>query len=288
MKIRELFETGTAGGTTSGNMQIGVAIPNVPVKAAKKKNGTVKNALDSNDNLFVGGSIVKRKPFKLSESELFDLLEAINLTKLADEGNWEVRVSNKPIVMPIVTGDKPQYVCQLKNTRRNITINGKGATRDEAIKDAKSHLKGETQDPEKFKSFTADLNVMFTKHYHSEKGEVPFFKFDRIDGDLYLIRASEEYYRNFGREIMTIGFSKATPRMVRLGDQATQLYGFPVKSKDMKRLGIEPNGRYVLDQGPVDSDGNDTFKMSYDSKTAGPSDKYRMGKPGVTVSATLQ
>jgi hypothetical protein len=61
MKIRELFETGTAGGTTSGNMQIGVAIPNVPVKAAKKKNGTVKNALDSNDNLFVGGSIVKRK-----------------------------------------------------------------------------------------------------------------------------------------------------------------------------------------------------------------------------------
>ena len=61
MKIRELFETGTSGGTSSGNMQIGVAIPNVPVKSAKKKNGTVKNALDSNDNLFVGGSIVKRK-----------------------------------------------------------------------------------------------------------------------------------------------------------------------------------------------------------------------------------
>jgi len=62
MKIRELLETGTSGGTNAGNIgSIGLAIPNVPVKSAKKKDGTAKNALDSNVNLITGGSIVKRK-----------------------------------------------------------------------------------------------------------------------------------------------------------------------------------------------------------------------------------
>lgn len=61
MKIRELLETASAGATSSGNVGIGLAYPNKPVKAAKKKNGTVKNALDMGNNLITGGSIVKRK-----------------------------------------------------------------------------------------------------------------------------------------------------------------------------------------------------------------------------------
>ena len=62
MKIRELIETASAGATSSGNMSIGSPVyPNNPVKAAKKKDGTVKNALDMGNNLITGGSIVKRK-----------------------------------------------------------------------------------------------------------------------------------------------------------------------------------------------------------------------------------
>jgi hypothetical protein len=62
MKIRELLETATEGATSSGNMSIGNPVyPNKPVKAAKKKDGTVKNALDMGNNLITGGSIVKRK-----------------------------------------------------------------------------------------------------------------------------------------------------------------------------------------------------------------------------------
>jgi len=62
MKIRELIETATAGATSSGNMSMGGPVyPNKPVKAAKKKDGTVKNALDMGNNLITGGSIVKRK-----------------------------------------------------------------------------------------------------------------------------------------------------------------------------------------------------------------------------------
>ena len=62
MKIRELLETATAGATSSGNMSIGGPVyPNKPAKAAKKKDGTVKNALDMGNNLITGGSIVKRK-----------------------------------------------------------------------------------------------------------------------------------------------------------------------------------------------------------------------------------
>jgi hypothetical protein len=61
MKIRELIETATAGATSSGNVGVGLVYPNKPVKVAKNKNGTVKNALDMGNNLITGGSIVKRK-----------------------------------------------------------------------------------------------------------------------------------------------------------------------------------------------------------------------------------
>ena len=61
MLIRELFETATAGATSSGNVGVGLVYPNKPIKSLKKKNGTVKNALDTNVNLLTGGSIVKRK-----------------------------------------------------------------------------------------------------------------------------------------------------------------------------------------------------------------------------------
>lgn len=66
MKIKELFEDGSAGGasagaTSAGNVSVGAVYQNKPGKTPKKKNGTAVNALDlKGANLLTGGSLVKR------------------------------------------------------------------------------------------------------------------------------------------------------------------------------------------------------------------------------------
>lgn len=62
MKIREILikETATAGGTSAGMVSMGPVYKNKPAKALKNKNGTAKNALDTNANLITGGSLIKR------------------------------------------------------------------------------------------------------------------------------------------------------------------------------------------------------------------------------------
>ena len=54
---KSLEETATAGATNAGSVAIGPAYKNKPVKAAKNKDGTVKNAQDMDSNLLTGGSI---------------------------------------------------------------------------------------------------------------------------------------------------------------------------------------------------------------------------------------
>jgi hypothetical protein len=85
MKIREIFETATAGATSAASVgtvvsphlaigkdrgnksytgspgQSGTKAPRVPkVKQDKNPDGTAKNALDMGNNIFGGGSAIKR------------------------------------------------------------------------------------------------------------------------------------------------------------------------------------------------------------------------------------
>ena len=55
-----ISETATAGATSAGNVSMGPAYKNKPAKAAKNKDGTVKNAQDMDANLLTGGSIKRR------------------------------------------------------------------------------------------------------------------------------------------------------------------------------------------------------------------------------------
>jgi hypothetical protein len=60
MKVRDILENATAGATSAANVAVGPVYKNKPAKAAKNKNGTVKNALDQKGtNLLTGGSIGK-------------------------------------------------------------------------------------------------------------------------------------------------------------------------------------------------------------------------------------
>jgi hypothetical protein len=58
MKIKEIFETATAGATSSANVAVGAVYKNKAGKTPKNKDGTAKNALDlKGTNLLTGGSI---------------------------------------------------------------------------------------------------------------------------------------------------------------------------------------------------------------------------------------
>jgi hypothetical protein len=54
---KSVAESATAGATSAANVAVGPVYKNKPAKAAKNKDGTVKNALDMSANLLTGGSI---------------------------------------------------------------------------------------------------------------------------------------------------------------------------------------------------------------------------------------
>jgi len=56
-RLDDVAESATAGATSAANVGVGAVYKNKPVKAAKNKDGTIKNALDSNANLLTGGSL---------------------------------------------------------------------------------------------------------------------------------------------------------------------------------------------------------------------------------------
>jgi hypothetical protein len=58
MKIRELVETASSGGTSAGNVAVGAIYKNKKGNTYKNKDGTVKNAQDvKGANLLTGGSL---------------------------------------------------------------------------------------------------------------------------------------------------------------------------------------------------------------------------------------
>lgn len=60
MLIREIFkETASAGSTSAGAVSSVVSNKKAKPSVRKNKNGTVKNALDTNDNIF-GNTVLKR------------------------------------------------------------------------------------------------------------------------------------------------------------------------------------------------------------------------------------
>ena len=61
---KSLSEEATIGSTNAGSMSIGPAYKNKPVKAAKNKDGTVKNAQDMDSNLLTGSSIKEQGVIK--------------------------------------------------------------------------------------------------------------------------------------------------------------------------------------------------------------------------------
>jgi hypothetical protein len=222
---------------------------------------------------------------QISEVNLF---EAIDFDQ-EDYGNWQVKMSKKPVVMGQVTGPEAKYVALIQHRRKkDIKIFGTGSSQAAAREDGltKAQATDRSDNVDKFKSFTGDLNVNFTKEY-LEADTVPFYKFERNSEGIFLVQASKKYFKEFGREIEQLGFKKASGRLSRMGEMATQIYGFSISKNTIKEIGLVPNMRYALKYVNDDEDGNAMFLMVADSRAQGPQDKYRMNMPGITIAGTL-
>ncbi len=225
------------------------------------------------------GSKIEESPDPLFELDKWDPEEL---------GNWSVKMSRRPVMMPKVTGNKPQFVAlvthrRLKNVHFYGVGNSQGAARDDAMKQALATDRPE--DPSKFRSFNADLNVNFTTEY-LQADSSPFYKFQREGDKVVLVQASKKFFKEFGTEIMELGFKKASIRSGTWGGMATPVFGFPLSKNEIQSYGLIPNMRYTLEYVNDDEDGNSMFLMTPDTRTQGPQDKYRMGVPGITIAAT--
>lgn len=229
---------------------------------------------------------------------LFELFENLSFDDLFEyKENWEeikntygntftVLVSKKPVKMGALTGGVEKYVSKVTHKPTGKIFNGVASTQSGAVDNAMEKMfPDRPEDPDKFKSFTADLNVDFTGTHSTRYA--PYFKFEKDGNDVFLVMAGRKYFENFGKELETLGFRKGYNRIINRAGNATPLFNFPIGKGTVKSLGLMPNGRYSLQHVHDDEYGNGMFIMKLDSRVAHKGDRYRMDTPGITIAGTL-
>jgi hypothetical protein len=229
---------------------------------------------------------------------LFELFENLSFDQIFEyKENWEeikgtysntftVLVSKKPVKMGALTSGVEKYVAKVTHKPTGKIFNGVASTQSGAAENAIEKFFPERPlDPDKFKSFTADLNVDFTGTHSSRYA--PYFKFEKDGNDVFLVMAGRKYFETFGRELETLGFRKGYNRLSAKSVNATPIFSFPMGKSLVKSLDLIPNGRYSLTHVQDDQYGNGMFIMKHDSRVAHKGDRYRMEYPGITIAGTL-
>lgn len=224
-------------------------------------------------------------------TEDFSLLFEDNVQyDVTNYGVWTVKASQKPVVMGKLTNNKPMYVAMAeRKTKKGAEKHiGVGNNQQQATEDALSKAYGDERsaDPNDFKSFVADLNVEFTKIM--DERYPGYFKFERKGGEVVMVMASAKFYKAFGDEIKSLGFSIARNRQSNKDGFSNSLYGFPVSVRTVKELNMTPNMRYTLTPAGQDSDSNALFILEPLTRVQNKREKFRMGVPGVTLAGTLK
>lgn len=204
-------------------------------------------------------------------------------------GNWTVAMSAMPVVMPRLTGDTAKYVAKVTHkTKKFDPIFGVGASQAEARDDAmeKAQLKIRPTDLEKYQSITVEMNVDFMREYWDPQSGGMFKLGKNEAGETVLVMASKDYYRTFKQDMAELGFKKGYVRKVGMGHNITPTQSFSISNAEMRSFGLLPNARYAVDEIGPDSDGNETFSLTFDSRTVGPGEGLRMHRPAITIAAT--
>ena len=158
-----------------------------------------------------------------------------------------------------------------------------GATRElalQAIRDRIDFLLNAQRKVEA--SASIDFNKRFVTDILASPREKFFAKIANVGGQPKLVIAGNEML-TFGRELAELGFKPSALRIDPENPDATPLPGIGYTKNQISGLGLIANGRYVIGNMQVDSDGNKIFDLKYDSTVHTKSDKLRLNQPALTV-----
>lgn len=222
----------------------------------------------------------------LHEAE--DVGAYIEKTRYGEEdfGTWKIKYNNWP-------NAKGKYgaLAWLKRDEK-VTARAEADSAEDAVKAVKDRIEFMNKvnaTVQKFTKANLCFNVEFTRDVLQDG--VTGVRLVGHGNTTYLLVAQAEWVEAGGADIYGLGPDKFVHLQARLPSAriddsaagAAQIYGANITAKQIKELGLQPNGRYALDF--VDEDEYaKKYRLVFDSVTKGPSDKVRLHKPGLTVA----
>jgi hypothetical protein len=205
-------------------------------------------------------------------------------------GTWKIRFNNFPNGKGIYGANAFLNA----GTAKEQKVTAEGDSPEAAVAAVKSKIEfmNRANDTSlKFSEAHLCFNAEFTRDVLSQG--ITGVRLVGHGDSVFLLVAGAEYFEAFGNEI----YGKGPTNFVRLharltskqlptdnGGGAVQLYMASITGVQIKTMGLKPNGRYSLESEDVDDLGTMKFRLVFDSVTAGPNDKVRLHKPGLTIA----
>jgi hypothetical protein len=189
-------------------------------------------------------------------------------------GTWDIRYNNFPNAKGIYGA------IAVSQRDEKVFVKAEGESSEAAVEAVKGRIEFMNKVNDTVQKYTkANLcfNVEFTRDVLADG--ITGVRLVGHGDSAYLLVAKEEWADKFVR------LQERTPnaRYDQDGGGAARLFGAKITANQVKRLGLQPNGRYALDYVDEDEFAR-KYRLVYDSVTKGPQDKVRLYKPGVTVA----
>ncbi len=200
-------------------------------------------------------------------------------------GTWEIKFRNIP---------KNGKFDAMGMHKRNPNVpRASAATVEDAVSDVKKQIDRYIANDDavlKYAKGQVNFNAEFTRECIPD-GPTGV-RLSRV-GDESILTVCSEEYADLGPEVFGSGegqFTKLFMRKPGTGDEnggAATLYLAGITTNTIRRLGLQPNGRYSLQYISTDPEyGHRIYKLIFDSITAGPADKQRLHTPGLTLAVS--
>lgn len=173
-------------------------------------------------------------------------------------------------------GDK--VVWQVMDKKGDVKNKGESFSDKEAVQDAEDWIKsGGGTSQQATDKVTIDFNVNFAREF-APGGETFYAMFGDSNGapGVYI---STEPQKGFKTSSIRTQKDKAT-------GTTTLLPAVSLSPSEANKVGLKPNGRYILGDKIPEDNNTDFFPLIYQSTSQSKTDTVRLGKPGLTVATS--
>lgn len=226
---------------------------------------------------------------KMYESRLEEILEAFDANAFADilskQDQEKQAVKPRGKVIPIefhgwtikYRNEQPSE-WMILDKKGEIKQKGESATPKDAVADAEAFITGGGGTKQQASSnVTIDFNVDFAKQF-APSGETFYATIDQDEGMPMLI------FSTMPEQGLKTSHIRTQASKVTSG--TTKLPMISMSPSESNKMGLQPNGRYILGSKiPVD-DNTAMFPLIYQGTVQGKGDMMKLGKPGLTVAHT--